>query len=258
MQVISGSSRIHCYFDTGSKTTSEENLNRVEVFYAKTKDLISRYLDFKNYISHEELLRASRFHFDKDKDTYIFCHALLRLILSDRLKKKPLDILFINGLHNKPGLMGNPMYFNITHTRDAFAFATSKNFHVGIDLEKVSREIDFISIIETYFSKREREFILHSQSEAKNRFFLLWTRKEALLKALGTGIISNLTQVEASEQENFINKKSFDNLVTDSAFNEHFIYSKKLCNYYLSIAIPHKATINFYHLNKENIVSLLD
>lgn len=238
--------------------TSEDYLNRVEVFYAKTIDLITGYPDFKNYITKDEQLRADRFHFEEDMETYISCHALLRLILSRKLNKEPLEIIFVNELYNKPGLSGNPLYFNITHTRDAFAFATSKNFHVGIDLEKISREIDFISIIETYFSKREREYILGSQFEARDRFFHLWTRKEALLKALGTGIITDLTQVEVSEHESFVNKKSPGKLVFDSAFNDHFIYSKKFLNYYLSIAIPQKVEIRFIHINEENIKSYLD
>ena len=105
--------------------------------------------------------------------------------------------------------------------------------------------------------KVECEYILGSQFEARDRFFLLWTRKEALLKAIGTGIITDLTQVEVSEHESFVNKKSLGKLVFDSAFNRHFIYSKKFLNYYLSIAIPQKSEIIFNELTVENIESYL-
>jgi phosphopantetheine--protein transferase-like protein len=258
MQLVSGSSDIYCNFDSVFKMTSKNYLNRVDVFYARTKDLITKYNDFKNYITHEELLRAGRFHFDQDRETYISCHALLRLILSGRLKKKPLDILFINGPYNKPGIIGNPLFFNITHTRDSFAFAISRYLSLGIDLEKVNRDLDFKSIMKISFSEKECNYVLESDSNARNRFFLLWTRKEALLKALGIGIVIDLTQVEISEHERYVNNESFGKLVFDSAFNEHFIYSKILLNYYLSIALPHKANIILNQINEENIDSYLD
>jgi len=258
MLFISSSNCIRCYFSSESKTTSKFDSGKLEVFYAKTKDLNSRYLDLKTHITNVEKSIADKFHFDKDRETYISCHALLRLIIAKKLNTKPLKIIFKNETNKKPYLPGNPLYFNITHTREAFAFGISKHLYVGIDLEKINLRMDFYSIIETFFSNREREFILQSQSGARNRFFLLWTRKEALLKALGIGIINTPPQVEVCEQENFIDKKLVENLVSDSAFTEYLIYSKKLCNHYLSIATPNKASINLYHLDKENIASYLD
>lgn len=253
MSIISASSCICFCFEYENDTTSNYDISEVEVFYAKTKELSSGYTDFRNYVTHDEKMRANKFHFDEDRETYLSCHALLRLILSRKLNKKPSEISFINEINNKPGLMGGNMYFNITHTREAFAFAISKYFYVGIDLEKVNRNVDFTSIIETYFSNHEREYILESKTEARNRFFLLWTRKEALLKALGIGIISDLPLIEVSGERNIINKKLFDRLVSYPASSEHFIYSKRVSEYYLSIAIPQKAEIVLNHINTENL-----
>ena len=184
-------------------------------------------------------------------ETYISCHALLRLVLSKTLNKEPLEVRFFNELYNKPALLGNPLYFNISHTKGAFAFVVSNNHYVGIDLEKVSKIIDFTSIIETYFSSCEREYILESKAEALDRFFLLWTRKEALLKALGTGIIDNLKQVEVLE--NIIRREVFDNLIADCLFDDHFIYSTNLSNHFLSVAIPQRGKVLLYQINNEII-----
>jgi phosphopantetheinyl transferase len=109
----------------------------------------------------------------------------------------------------------------------------------------------------TYFNSVEREFILGSKVNAQENFILLWTRKEALLKAIGTGIITNLKQVTVSEEKNIINKESFDNQIIESVYDEHFIYSEKVHEYYLSIAIPQKAEINLHQINEENIISYL-
>ena len=258
MLIISPSDCIRCYFDNVSRSVRKSEIAELDVFYAETKDLNSRYFDLKNYITDDEQLRADKFHFDEDMETYVSCHATLRLVLAKELNTDPSEISFVKGRNNKPGLTDNPFYFNITHTRHAFAFIISRRFYVGIDLEKINLNMDFYSIIRNFFSDMEREFILQSHSGVEDRFFLLWTRKEALLKALGTGIIDNLTQIEVSGEENYLNRRLFDDLISDSAFTELFIYSQKLQNYYLSIAIPRKATININHLNNENIVSYLD
>lgn len=237
-----------------SKDTSGE----LEVYYAQTKELSSGYSNLQNLITNDERLRADKFHFIEDRDTFITCHGLLRSILAKKLKKNPFEITFLNDKNNKPGLIGNPLYFNITHVREAFAFAISKHFYVGIDMENADRSIDFIPIINTFFSNEERKFILESQADAQERFFLLWTRKEALLKAIGTGIITNLPQIEVSERENIIYKKLFYNLICDSVYNKHFIYSERVLNYYLSIAVPQKVVIVMNPLNQVNIGYYLD
>jgi 4'-phosphopantetheinyl transferase len=256
--ISSPSDCIRCFSGTEIENILKPGPVPVELFYSETKSLKPYYSQLKNYINSDERLRADKFHFISDRETFITCHALLRLILAKRLNTTPLNISFTKGLNNKPCLQGNQLFFNIAHTRDEYAIAVSGDFHVGIDLEKINQSIDIQSIIGTYFSRKEHDFIFKSKKGARDRFFLLWTRKEALLKALGTGIINNLTSIEVSEQENFIDLKSFDNLVLDAAFNELFIYSKKLWNYYLSIAIPYKVSVVFYHLNRESTCYYLD
>jgi len=75
-----------------------------------------------------------------------------------------------------------------------------------------------------------------------------------LLKALGIGLINNLKEVELCDQENHLNKKSF-NLPLNSISDLHYIYSKRWLNYYLSIAIPEKVTLGFIRLTSENYTS---
>ena len=90
-----------------------------------------------------------------------------------------------------------------------------------------------------------------------NRFFLLWTRKEALLKALGSGIINSLNQIVVSDPVNNIKKELFDNIVDASLLNEYFIYSYQIKDHFVSIALPVESSIRFYNLNEEVFSSLL-
>jgi phosphopantetheinyl transferase len=257
MQGLSNLSYIRCFFDTGSEATSENDLIVVDVYYAITRDLITRYSDFINFITKDEQKRAGKFRFAEDKETYISCHALLRSVLSKILNKGPLEIQIITGLNSKPALSDNSLYFNITHTRDAFAFVISKENCVGIDLEKVCIIPDFNSLVKSNFSSLENKYILESEADAIKRFFLLWTRKEAFLKAFGTGIIDDLTQIEVFKNDNFIEKMVFDNLDHYCPNNEFFIYSTEILDNCLSIALPQKSHIFMNRITEENLASFL-
>jgi 4'-phosphopantetheinyl transferase len=245
---------IKCCFTSEFKSKSEASKGRLNIFYAKTEELSSRLSDLENYISGYEKLRAEKFYFKTDRDTYLTSHAILRLVLADYLNTNPINIKYINGKNNKPGLEGDPIYFNISHAKEAFAIAVSKDFYVGIDLEYIDENLEIHPIAKSFFGEKEREYIFRSKIEARDRFFLLWTRKEALLKALGIGLINNLKEVELCDQENHLNKKSF-NLPLNSISDLHYIYSKRWLNYYLSIAIPEKVTLGFIRLTSENYTS---
>jgi len=257
MSIIVSTKCVQCSFVPDTGRSSNFPVGEVDVYFGITNELHSKHPALENNITSNERLRAEKLHYPEDRYTYIYCHGLLRSILSKKLRKDPSEVVFCCDKNNKPGLIGNPCYFNITNDRGVFAFVISKYFYAGIDIEKADRRIDFVPIMNTYFNSVEREFILGSKVNAQENFILLWTRKEALLKAIGTGIITNLKQVTVSEEKNIINKESFDNQIIESVYDEHFIYSEKVHEYYLSIAIPQKAEINLHQINEENIISYL-
>ena len=181
----------------------------------------------------------------------MICYTILRLILSGKLNKNPDDICFINGRNGKPQLKDDSLSFNISHTRDSFAIAISEHSSIGVDLESLNRNLNFVPVIKRFFSEKENEFILKYPGKSAERFFLLWTRKEALLKAIGTGIIPYLSQIEAFRQVNIINRNTIDDLEDASVQSQYYIYSRKLHDCYLSVALPQQAKITLHHLNKK-------
>jgi 4'-phosphopantetheinyl transferase len=254
MPDISNLDCIRCRFGPTPEIIPGFKPAKPEIHYAETKNLAFLLPKLKNYLSDDEQIKANRIRSEQDRETYISCHSILRLLISKKLNSKPEGIYFIIGANNKPGLPGNLLFFNISHTKNAFAIAFSRDYHVGIDLEEVRKSIDISTIVETYFSKKERSFIFSSDEKEEERFLLLWTRKEALLKAIGTGIIDDLTQIEVSEPENLVNRKLFSDIALDCDLHDQFVYSKKLRNAYLSIAIPYQSEIDIDFIRYENLI----
>ena len=86
--------------------------------------------------------------------------------------------------------------FNLTHAREQVLIAVAREQAVGIDLERVDREIEIDDIARRYFSTAEADAIEALAPERKLAAFLrLWTCKEAVLKALGEGISFGLDRV---------------------------------------------------------------
>jgi 4'-phosphopantetheinyl transferase len=257
MYIISPSDCIKCHFSKDSQKESEYVSTKTEIFFGETESIESRISYLKKYITIDEQLRADKFYSDIDRKTYISCHAILRLVLSSRLNINPLDLEFIKGPQGKPGLTDNHAFFNIAHTREAFVIAFARDFPVGIDLEKIRDGINIHSVSNTYFSNSENEFMQKSEKDETERFFMLWTRKEAMLKAIGSGIINNLSDVNVSEPINFLKKESFNGLGY-SVFDKYYVYSLKQSGFYLSLAIPQQSSICIYKVNEDIVREIND
>jgi phosphopantetheinyl transferase len=228
----------------------------IEVYFSKTEELDADPSEMARYLSAEEKERADLFHFEEDRITYISCHALLRIVLSRKLGKDPFEILFVRDIHNKPALNRSKLNFNLTHTRNAFAFAVSPRNYVGIDMEQATRKADYSSIIKNYFSEADQRYIDGADSDSAYRFFLLWTRKEALLKALGVGVITDLKQYSVSDGKETTGINSFNNEMQSIECENHFIYSKYLEDYILSIAVPVRNKIILHQINRGNLKTM--
>src|SRR5690606_23980417 len=65
----------------------------------------------------------------------------------------------------------------------------------GIDIEKVNPRFNFDSLIDPCFSKCEIDSITSDAKNCYYKFYTHWTRKEALLKYTGQGLIDHLNVV---------------------------------------------------------------
>ena len=117
------------------------------------------------------------------------------------------DLLFTYNEYGKPELnindanvVGSELkpYFSISHCKQAIAVAVADT-PIGIDIETLRHPSE--SLIEKTMNEQERYQIAAAESPEK-MFTALWTRKEAVLKYLGTGIVDDLHNV-LSNTNNF-------------------------------------------------------
>ena len=144
-------------------------------------------------LSADEIARANRFHFEKDRMHFIQCRCALRSLLARYLTIPPNEIQFEYMASGKPELAAeqNPseLRFNLSHSADMALIAIGSKHKLGVDIEKMRSDVDTTALAERFFSVRERAGLQALPSHLRvSGFFACWTRKEAFLKATGEGL----------------------------------------------------------------------
>jgi 4'-phosphopantetheinyl transferase len=176
--------------------------DEIHLFWTSLDLSSKRMRQFAETLSADESSRAAHFHFDKDRNRFVAGRGTLREILSWLLQCPPDAVIFSYGAHGKPRLSrpeeGRLLYFNLAHSESLAVFAVSRNFEVGVDLERIRPVPEASRIVEDFFSESEaarwRSMPPANQSEF---FFECWTRKEAYLKGMGEGFSGPFRSIEA-------------------------------------------------------------
>ncbi len=117
-------------------------------------------------------------------------NAALRTVLAGCLAIAPGSIGFTERPGGKPGLAGGELEFNLTHSGAWTMFAVSWHTPLGIDLERprTFRSLPrFQRLVERICSPAEQRAVAAADDPA-DCLRRLWVRKEALVKAEGTGV----------------------------------------------------------------------
>lgn len=167
------------------------------------KFLIERRADL---IAADEQEQAERFYHTEDAERFLLSRILCRLILSKYYKELDASsVILLKDRNKKPyAAIQNPVlydlpYFNWTHSFNRILLAFSK-FAVGVDVELV-RNFDIETVAGPVMQAGELQLLEGSADKMKD-FFILWTRKEALVKALGTGMTDELRQIRVLDGSN--------------------------------------------------------
>ncbi len=191
----------------------------------------------KNYPQFfNEKLRGKR------QISYLLSRALLLHVLQNYYQLPTLPE-FTYSDHGRPYFLNSNISFNLTHTDHFLGLVITRGNHpLGIDIETIKPRRNFVGLLQRTFTTTEIQWILEFTKEptfplqdplllspkAIERFFLLWSAKEAYLKADGRGLQAlhtlllhpNHQKMQGDLQDGTLLLKILDphNAVTKSAF----------------------------------------
>ena len=154
-------------------------------------------------LSENELLRARRFYFERDRQHFIVARGLLRTILGWYLALSPARLQFTYGPRGKPSLSascgGEQLRFNVSHSHELALYAVTRGREIGVDIEFMRSLEDADDIARHFFSAHERATLRSLPARLKYQaFYNCWTRKEAYIKAIGEGLSQPLDEFAVS------------------------------------------------------------
>lgn len=152
------------------------------------------YLSCKNFthvLSIQEKYKANKFRFIQDYERFIITYIALRMLISYYIKIRPEEIVIHRSKYGKPYIQEinkSNINFNLSHSNKKIIISFYI-FDIGVDIEYIRTLTDIESISKFIFSEQEQLILTRYVDDAKiYKFFEIWTKKEALLKAIGIGL----------------------------------------------------------------------
>ena len=154
------------------------------------------------WLDEGERSRRERFRHDGRRRQYTLCRAALRAILCDRLECGNEELSFVESERGKPHALLHgapaPVSSSVSHSGVHGLLAVARDGRLGVDVEERVPRRDLDALMEAVLTPEERaEIVAAGAGERIGRFYGLWTIKEALVKALGTGLQLDLAGFEA-------------------------------------------------------------
>ncbi|HEX8305151.1 MAG TPA: 4'-phosphopantetheinyl transferase superfamily protein [Jatrophihabitans sp.] len=149
-------------------------------------------------LDDRERQRAAKFVRDRDRHSYLAAHIALRYVLGRQLGLPPGEVTFLrqscpncSAPHGRPALAGTeqPVQFSLSHGGDLVLVGVAAA-PVGVDVEEVPDAQVAADLSARLHPAEQREIAAAGRPEVA--FARVWTRKEAYLKGIGTGLSRGL------------------------------------------------------------------
>jgi len=153
-------------------------------------------------LSPDERARRDRLLVEHARREFIGAHHLVRQALSRYANVAPDAWAFDAEPRGKPFIRhpiveapADRLTFNLSHARGFVACAIARGRTIGVDVERSDRLSDTEPLARRFFSAVEYDAMAALDADARHaRFTLLWTLKEAFLKAIGDGLTRPLSE----------------------------------------------------------------
>lgn len=179
---------------------NEVQLWRIDLSGAVT--LSDRYLSL---LSPEEQAQAQRCRPGHPREHFTVGRACLRLLLGNTLGVVSGSVEISAGVHGKPEISGDErqgLSFNVAHSKNTILIALGRQGALGVDIEYFDRRIDIMEVSRSNFTENETRFLasIEDPGARVRTFYQYWTRKEAIAKADGRGLLLPLSSFDVSHE----------------------------------------------------------
>lgn len=167
----------------------------VEIYTSEIRDPMCSALweHYFSFLPEREQIKNKRYLRWQDKHAHLFGRLLLqRALIKFGFNHDILNQLQFND-HNKP-FIDDTINFNISHSGKYIACVISTEIKLGIDLEQKIVQVNPDDFKEV-FSQAEWECLKTVEGKL-DLFYKLWTRKECVIKANGSGLAIPLDKVD--------------------------------------------------------------
>ena len=171
----------------------------VDIWWAWSQDA-SPHLE--GMLDNTEKTRYLAYRAVEDRQRFLTGCVLSKLVVAHYLGCEASEIRFSRRCprcgkpHGKPEIKGSPIRFSLSHSGDIVGIAATINTNIGLDVEHLGYNLDFDSIASLMLSSNE--LTMKDEYTTIEDFLVVWTRKEAITKAIGLGFQIPPTAVEVS------------------------------------------------------------
>ncbi len=146
-----------------------------------------------DHFSSSDRQRIKHFVHEIDQLRFGIARTALYALCARYMSVNERDIALEFNDYGKPRIRSSELSFNVSHSGMRVALAFCWQHEIGIDVQEVLPQEDLLAVAERFFSPSERRGLAIQQDVLQmESFYRCWTRKEALIKALGLGVSAPL------------------------------------------------------------------
>lgn len=162
---------------------------------------------YQTLLSFKEVIRKNKYTTQALKDKYTISRGRLRRILSKYLSISSETIDFSYSNFGKPSIVSSQnaesVFFNLSHSNNLALCIVSSIPNIGVDVELRKPIQDVLDIAKLVCTEEEYQILLgDGEKNLQKNFYRIWTRKEAVVKALGVGLSCSLDCLSVTFLEN--------------------------------------------------------
>lgn len=169
----------------------------MEIYTVKVQekdDLLQTYPSLQRYLTVNELETIKKFRNQNDRNVKLVSRILLKYLLAKKQGMALEEVEVYSNPYGKLFVKNSSLQFNLSHSGNMILYGFD-GCALGVDIEELVPV--FPETAKLFMSDAEYKYFLNQLEESlrKEFFYKVWTAKESLLKAAGTGITSQITQI---------------------------------------------------------------